>query len=95
MDGDRRSPFGTLLRELRLGAGLSQEALAEQARLAAETISGLERGKRKVPYRETVALLAQALKCRRPTGSGLRPPAGRGHSRDVAASCGATTYRSP
>ena len=62
MDGDRRSPFGTLLRELRLGAGLSQEALAEQARLAAETISGLERGKRKVPYRETVALLAQALK---------------------------------
>jgi transcriptional regulator with XRE-family HTH domain len=61
MDGDSRSPFGTLLRELRLAANLSQEALAERARLSTEGISALERGARKAPYRETVALLARAL----------------------------------
>ncbi|HWT07297.1 MAG TPA: helix-turn-helix domain-containing protein, partial [Xanthomonadales bacterium] len=53
--------FGTLLRSLRLAAGLSQETLAERARLSAESISALERGARRAPYRETVRLLADAL----------------------------------
>jgi DNA-binding XRE family transcriptional regulator len=36
--------FGRLLRRFRLAAGLSQEALAERARMSIEGISALERG---------------------------------------------------
>jgi predicted ATPase/DNA-binding XRE family transcriptional regulator len=56
-----RSAFGTLLRRLRLEAGLSQEALAERARMSVVTVGALERGVRRAPYRDTVALLAEAL----------------------------------
>ncbi|MGD0472915.1 MAG: helix-turn-helix domain-containing protein [Candidatus Velthaea sp.] len=55
------SAFGALLRRHRLAAGLSQEALAERARMSAVGVSALERGQRRAPYRETVALLARAL----------------------------------
>jgi predicted ATPase/DNA-binding XRE family transcriptional regulator len=58
---DPRSPFGETLRRLRLRAGLSQEQLAERARLSAESIGSLERGIRRAPYRETVELIADAL----------------------------------
>ncbi|HEY1868109.1 MAG TPA: helix-turn-helix domain-containing protein, partial [Candidatus Cybelea sp.] len=59
---DQSSPdFGTLLRHYRLAAGLSQEALAERARVSSEGISALERGYRRTPQRETLALLAEAL----------------------------------
>ncbi|HMD03393.1 MAG TPA: helix-turn-helix domain-containing protein, partial [Candidatus Baltobacteraceae bacterium] len=53
--------FGELLRNFRLRAALSQEALAERAQLSAAGISALERGIRRAPYRETVGLLADAL----------------------------------
>jgi predicted ATPase/transcriptional regulator with XRE-family HTH domain len=53
--------FGTLLRRHRLAAGLSQEDLAEQARMSADGIGSLERGNRRHPYRETVMLLGRAL----------------------------------
>jgi predicted ATPase/DNA-binding XRE family transcriptional regulator len=59
MDGD--PGFGTILRSLRAAAGLSQESLAELARLSPESISALERGTRRAPYRETVRLLSDAL----------------------------------
>jgi predicted ATPase/transcriptional regulator with XRE-family HTH domain len=55
------STFGTLLRRHRIAAGLSQEALAERARMSAVGIGALERGVRQSPYRDTVALLATAL----------------------------------
>ncbi len=55
------SDFGTVLRSYRLAAGLSQEALAERAGMSANGISALERGYRRTPHRETVALLARAL----------------------------------
>jgi predicted ATPase/DNA-binding XRE family transcriptional regulator len=55
------SAFGVLLRRHRLAAGLSQEALAERARMSAVGIGALERGDRRSPYRETVALIAKAL----------------------------------
>jgi predicted ATPase/transcriptional regulator with XRE-family HTH domain len=55
------SAFGTLLRRHRLDAGLSQEVLAERARVSVTAVSALERGIRRSPYRETVVLLAQAL----------------------------------
>jgi tetratricopeptide (TPR) repeat protein/transcriptional regulator with XRE-family HTH domain len=53
--------FGALLRRFRTDADFSQEALAERARMSPETISALERGARRSPYRETVASLADAL----------------------------------
>src|SRR5215472_12861870 len=53
--------FGILLKRLRLAAGLSQEALAERARMSSQAISALERGVRRTPYRDTVALLCDAL----------------------------------
>jgi predicted ATPase/DNA-binding XRE family transcriptional regulator len=55
------SAFGILLRQYRLAAGLSQEALAERARLSTNGIGALERGYRHTPQRETLALLADAL----------------------------------
>jgi len=53
--------FGDLLKRYRVAAGFSQEALAEAARLSARAISDLERGARRAPRRDTVALLADAL----------------------------------
>jgi predicted ATPase/transcriptional regulator with XRE-family HTH domain len=55
------SAFGALLRRHRLAAGLSQETLAELSRLSVNGISALERGERRSPYRDTVALLTKAL----------------------------------
>jgi hypothetical protein len=45
--------FGDLLKRLRMAADLSQEALAERARMSAHAISSLERGARRAPYRDT------------------------------------------
>jgi len=53
--------FGDLLKRYRVAAGFSQEVLAEAARLSARAISDLERGARRAPRRDTVALLADAL----------------------------------
>jgi predicted ATPase/DNA-binding XRE family transcriptional regulator len=55
------SDVGRLLRDHRLAAGLSQEALAERARMSAFAISALERGHRRRPQLKTLALLAAAL----------------------------------
>ena len=64
--GEKMSPnvketFGELLRRYRLGAGLSQESLAERAGLSADAISYLERGRRTAPRPETLTALATAL----------------------------------
>jgi predicted ATPase/Tfp pilus assembly protein PilF/DNA-binding XRE family transcriptional regulator len=53
--------FGVLLRQHRLAAGLSQEALADRAQISVDGISALERGHRRTPQRETLALLVGAL----------------------------------
>jgi predicted ATPase/DNA-binding XRE family transcriptional regulator len=55
------SDFGSLLRRYRLAAGLSQDALAERARVSSNGISALERGRRRIPQRETLELLSGAL----------------------------------
>jgi membrane protein implicated in regulation of membrane protease activity/DNA-binding XRE family transcriptional regulator len=55
------SSFGDLLRRHRLAAGLTQEALAERARLSVRAISDLERGLHRNPQRDTAHLLAEAL----------------------------------
>lgn len=65
MEDEGRAPsssdFGMLLRHHRLAAGLSQEALAERARMSINGIGSLERGERRSPRRETLVLLAGAL----------------------------------
>jgi transcriptional regulator with XRE-family HTH domain len=54
-------PFGDLLRQYRLAAGLTQEVLAEKAGLSVPGISDLERGVRRIPRRDTIERLAAAL----------------------------------
>ena len=54
--------FGVLLKQYRLAAGLTQEALAERAGLSARAISDLERGVNRTPRQDTLDLLAQALR---------------------------------
>jgi predicted ATPase/DNA-binding XRE family transcriptional regulator len=57
----QRTLFGALLRRHRLAAGLTQDALAERARLSVRAVADLERGARRHPYAETVERLATAL----------------------------------
>ena len=53
--------FGDLLREYRVAAELSQEALAERARISSAAVSALERNVRRGPQQQTLALIADAL----------------------------------
>ncbi|MGH2444060.1 MAG: helix-turn-helix domain-containing protein, partial [Chloroflexota bacterium] len=65
MAADRASPrssaFGALLRRHRIAANLTQDGLADLAKLSERTISDLERGVKHRPHRATVRLLAEAL----------------------------------
>ncbi len=54
--------FAVLLRTLRTQARLTQEELAEAAGLSPRSISDLERGVAMTPQRETIRLLADALR---------------------------------
>jgi len=58
---DTATSFAETLRRLRQAAGLSQEALAERARLSAAAVGALERGDRRRPYPSTLTALANAL----------------------------------
>jgi predicted ATPase/DNA-binding XRE family transcriptional regulator len=53
--------FAALLRQQRQASGLTQEGLAERARLSVRAISDLERGLKERPHATTVQLLIQAL----------------------------------
>ena len=64
--------FALLLRRHRLAAGLSQEALAEQAGLSADAVGMLERGVRRMPYEQTIESLASALALSRKDRDNLR-----------------------
>src|SRR5579862_2481051 len=61
--GTRTPPatFADMLQRYRRAAGLTQEELAERARLSVRGISNLERGVRRLPQRGTVTLLIEAL----------------------------------
>ena len=60
--------FAGLVRQLRAGAGLTQEELAQAAGLPVRTLSDLERGVTRTAHKDTAGLLAAAL--------GLAGPAG-------------------
>jgi len=54
--------FAAVLRSLRTRAGLTQEELAGAAGLSPRAVSDLERGVVRVPHKDTVRLLADALR---------------------------------
>ncbi len=89
--------FGDLLRELRCAAGLSQEALAERARLSPGAISSLERSARRGPQQATLSLLFEALQLDASQRAQLEKAAAAGRRRSVRmstlASAGATVPR--
>ena len=80
MGDEPPSEFGSLLRRLRVTAGLSQEALAHRAGLSADAIAALERGRRSRPRAFTLGVLADAL---------ALGPSDR--ARLVSAACGSLT----
>ena len=53
--------FAGLLRQLRAGARLTQEELAEAAGLSPRSVSDLERGINRTARKDTALLLAEAL----------------------------------
>lgn len=61
MTAEQRSPFGELLKQHRLAAGLTQEALAERAGLSVRGLSDLECERTGAPRHDTLALLIDAL----------------------------------
>jgi predicted ATPase/DNA-binding XRE family transcriptional regulator len=77
---DTASPaFGELLKQHRIAAGLTQDALAEQAGLSTRAISDLERGARRSPHKDTLVLLVAALQLsdedrKRLEVAAMRPP---------------------
>src|SRR5689334_11608163 len=66
--------FGAVLKRYRTAAGLTQEALAEPARLSAGTIADPERGINRVPRHDTLELLIEALNLTAPQGPCCYPP---------------------
>ncbi len=60
MADSRTVQFGDLLRQHRMAAGLTQEALAERAGLSVHGVQKLERGVTR-PYRDTVQRLVSGL----------------------------------
>ncbi|HEU5438786.1 MAG TPA: helix-turn-helix transcriptional regulator, partial [Ktedonobacterales bacterium] len=73
--------LATLLRRHRTAAGLTQEELAERAKLSVRAISDLERGVRRAPHKDTLELLIAAMGLRaedagllRDAVRRLRPP---------------------
>jgi predicted ATPase/DNA-binding CsgD family transcriptional regulator/DNA-binding XRE family transcriptional regulator len=61
MTTPRTPALAELLRQYRIAAGLTQEELAECARISVRAISDLERGVRRAPHKDTLCLLAEAL----------------------------------
>jgi tetratricopeptide (TPR) repeat protein/transcriptional regulator with XRE-family HTH domain len=59
--GERELSFAGLLRQLRAGAGLTQEELAAAAGVSPRSVSNLERGINRTAHKDTAVLLAGAL----------------------------------
>ena len=53
--------FGEVLRRFRVAASLTQEELADRARVSPAAVAALEQGRRRAPRLSTVRLLADAL----------------------------------
>src|SRR5260221_5853849 len=74
------TPFGALLKRLRLAAGLTQQGLSDRAGVSARAISDLERQPERSPRPETVSLLADALGLEQEARAQLQAAAWAGNS---------------
>src|SRR5215467_11673017 len=81
--------FADLLRRYRQAAGLTQEELAERARLSVQAIGALERGDRRAPRKETINLLAEALSLTEPERTAFEATARQRSQADQSAHGGA------
>jgi transcriptional regulator with XRE-family HTH domain len=88
MDTAQASSFAQLLKRYRRAAGLTQEGLAERANLSARAISDLERGIKRMPYRDTVDMLADALELGPEDRAALHASVERRRGRAAAAPAG-------
>ena len=78
--------FADLLRQLRAGARLTQEELAEAAGLSPRSVSDLERGIHRTAHKDTARLLADALGLAEPVRALFVAAArGRGPAAEVLA----------
>jgi predicted ATPase/DNA-binding XRE family transcriptional regulator len=90
-----RISFCDLLKQHRLASGLTQESLADRASISAQAIGALERGERRAPYRETVALLATALELSEPQHAAFRAAAEQARARQRRPPGAAATHNLP
>jgi transcriptional regulator with XRE-family HTH domain len=72
-----RSTFGTVLRSYRTTLGLTQEQLADRSGLSVRAIRNLEIGRTERPQRQSVTLLATAMRLTEPDHTTLLAAAGR------------------
>src|SRR5918912_618115 len=73
----RPTAFGELLKAHRLASNLTQEALAERARISVRAISDLERGLHRTPKKTPVPLLAAPLQLSAHDRAAFEAAAGR------------------
>lgn len=76
--------FAVLLRHYRKRAGLTQQELAGRSRLSVRAISDLERGIRKMPHKDTLALVIEALCLSENDASALRSAVRQIRSRQIS-----------
>ena len=81
---------GEWLRKQRVGAGLTQEDLAERSGVSVRAIADLERGRTRRPYPSSVRALAQALGLPEAAGAELVARYRAGSDADGGASPGGT-----
>jgi predicted ATPase/DNA-binding XRE family transcriptional regulator len=88
--------FSGLLRQLRVKAGLTQEELAEAAKLSPRSVSDLERGINRTARKDTALLLADALGLAQPVRDLFVEAArGRASATDVLAALSALRHNLP
>ena len=92
MAAANRGRFGDMLLQARVAAQLTQEELAARAKVAARTISDLERGKAQRPHADTALRLARALAL---TGPALTQFEAAAHRRVIESGGVADSARSP
>jgi predicted ATPase/DNA-binding XRE family transcriptional regulator/Tfp pilus assembly protein PilF len=61
MSAPQALSLSALLRRFRVAAGLTQDELAQRARVSVRAVSDLERGVRRAPHKDTLTLLMEAL----------------------------------